>query len=293
MAKNKWEHIEEALRGISFGNVFHQKNRNKVALALSGGGARGFAHIGAIGEILDRGFQITQIAGTSMGALVGGMYALGCMNKFEAVATHLTKFQTFRLFNLAYRSAGFTDGEKLFDFLRLEFPAKKIEELEIPYRAVAVDIINREEVCFATGDIYDAIRASISIPTVFTPVKKGGKILVDGGVLNNIPVNHLKKHDDEITISVNVNADIPYASGEPLKRKTIQKIDFVEVVDYSLGLMMDTIARNNLEEHAPDINIRISRDSCEMFDFFKASDQIEYGRVVTRYQLDKIGLKAR
>lgn len=293
MSKSKWKDIEETLHKLSSARLFEQKEKTNVALALSGGGARGFAHIGAIEELLDRGFQITQVVGTSMGALVGGMYALGRMGEFKEVVTHLSKFKILRLFDLAYHHTGFTDGKKLFDFFKSNFPAKRIEELNIPYKAIAVDIINREEVCFSEGDIFDAIRASISIPTFFTPVYKGRRVLVDGGMLNNIPVNHLEKRKDEILISVYVNADIPYSSGQPLKRKTVRKIDFVEVIDYSLALMMDAIARHNMQDCAPDVNIQISRDSCEAFDFFKAADQIEYGRLVTRYQLDQLGLRTR
>jgi NTE family protein len=183
--------------------------RQKVSLVLSGGGARGLAHIGVIEELEKQDFEIVSITGTSMGALVGGICALGKLEEFKKWFFTLDKFKVFSLVDFTLSSQGLVKGERVFNKLKEFIEDKNIEDLKIAYAAVAVDLIKSEERVFTGGSVYDAIRASIAIPTVFTPVNIGNSLLVDGGILNNIPTNHAKRFKDDLLIAVNVNADIP------------------------------------------------------------------------------------
>src|SRR6056297_1599723 len=191
--------------------------KKKVSLVLSGGGARGMAHIGLIEELVKDGFEIASVAGTSMGALVGAVYALEKMDAFKNWLFTLDRLKVFNLFDFTLSAQGFVKGDKVFNQMKEFIPDGNIEDLGISYVAVAADILNKEEVVFTEGSVYEAIKASVAIPTVFTPVKKDGRLLVDGGILNNIPVNHVKRTPGDILVVVNVNADIP------LKKPKISK----------------------------------------------------------------------
>ncbi len=181
----------------------------KVALVLSGGGARGIAHIGVIEELEKQGFEINAIAGTSMGALVGGIYAAGKLQECKEWICALDKFEMFKLIDFTLSSQGFIKGDRVFNKMKEFIPDINIEDLKIHYTATATDIISYKEVVFEKGSIYDAIRASIAIPTVLTPVKTGSHLLVDGGIINPVPITHVKRTKDDILIVVHVNAEIP------------------------------------------------------------------------------------
>ncbi len=151
-------------------------------MVLSGGGARGIAHIGVVEELEKRGFEIRSIAGTSMGALVGGIYAVGKLQEFKNWLYTLDKLDVFKLIDFTLSSQGLIKGDRVFKKMKEFIPDKNIEDLKIHYAATATDIINNKEVVFNQGSIYDAIRASVAIPTVITPVKQDDTLLVDGGV---------------------------------------------------------------------------------------------------------------
>jgi NTE family protein len=184
--------------------------KKNIALVLSGGGARGIAHIGAIEELEKQGFKITSIAGTSMGALVGGVYVLGKMDVYKKWLCSLDKMKIFRLVDFTFRGQGLVKGDKLFNKLRELIDDAAIEDLKIPYAAVAADIINKKEVIFTQGSVLDAIRASIAIPTILTPVKTADGLLVDGGIINNLPIEYVKRNPGDILVVINVNAPVPF-----------------------------------------------------------------------------------
>ncbi|RLD54901.1 MAG: hypothetical protein DRJ01_17410, partial [Bacteroidetes bacterium] len=142
-----------------------------VALVLSGGGARGIAHIGVIEELEKQGFEIKSISGTSMGALVGGVYAVGKMQEYKNWIYTLDKFDVFKLVDFNVGIQGLIKGDRVFNKMKEFISDRNIEDLEIFYTAVAADIINNKEVVFTEGSVYNAVRASVAIPTVFTPVK--------------------------------------------------------------------------------------------------------------------------
>lgn len=184
-------------------------NRN-IALVLSSGGARGYAHIGAIKVLEKHGFNITSVAGTSMGALVGGIYSTGKLNDFEDWVLSLDKKEVLRLTDFTISNKGLIKGKKVFDRIKQIVPECNIEDLRIPFCAVATDILNGSETVFTTGDLYEAIRASVSIPTVFQPYLIEDRLFVDGGVLNPVPVNRVSRSADDLLVVVDVSANIPY-----------------------------------------------------------------------------------
>lgn len=176
-----------------------------VSLALGAGGARGFAHIGVIRELQDRGYQVTSVAGTSMGALVGGAFAAGKLDDFSDWATGLNKRDVVMLLDPKASAPGAIAAEKLFNTLKDVIGEHNIEDLEIPYTAVATDIVAQREVWFQSGDLFTAMRSSISIPGVFTPVAVNGRILVDGGLMNPIPVEFTARSHSSASIAVSLH----------------------------------------------------------------------------------------
>ena len=177
----------------------------KVALALSSGGPRGFAYIGAIEELLERGYEITSVAGTSAGALVGGIYAAGGLQPFKEWLFGLDPLKVVALMDFSISKNYLVKGEKVMDAIRERVPEVNIEDLPIPFTAVATDLYTGEEVLFREGPLFEAIRASISIPSMFKPVKWKGRTLVDGGMVNTFPLNRVHRTPGDILVGFNVN----------------------------------------------------------------------------------------
>ena len=281
--------------------------KQKVALVLSGGGARGIAHIGVIEELERQGFEISSISGTSMGSLVGGIYASGKLEEFKDWALGLDKRHIFSMVDFTVSRQGMVKGDKIFKKLKDFLPIENIEELHLPYACVAAEIIHKKEVVFKKGNLYDAIRASISIPSVFTPVKCDDGLLVDGGVVNNIPINRVERTENDILIAVNVNADVPVILPPETREEKEEKLskhrerlkDFHEqlwnlgphrdetkmgyfnLITKTLDMMTWRIDALTLEEYTPDKLINISRESAAIYDFFKVEELIEIGRYIT------------
>lgn len=274
-----------------------------VALVLSGGGARGIAHIGVIEELEKQGYNITSISGTSMGALVGGIYASGNLPEFKNWLCGLTKQDVFGLLDFSFSTQGLIKGDKVFNVLKKYITDKEIQELPIQYSANAFDILENKEVVFNTGSLFNAIRASVSIPTVFTPIISGNSALVDGGVANNIPINHVFRNTDDILIAVNVNANIPYNQPEKFVKSTVEsnsyfsklkdfrihffkeqqnngetKLSFFNLMTKTIAAMIHQMSAMVIEQHPPDVLVEVSKDASEMYDFFKAEELVEAGR---------------
>lgn len=281
------------------------KKRN-VALVLSSGGARGCAHIGAIKVLEQNGFNITSIAGTSMGALVGGIYATGQLQLFEDWISSLDMMEVLKLTDFSISKKGLVKGEKVINKIRQIVPERNIEDLAIPFCAVATDIIQGTETVFTEGDLYEAIRASISIPTVFQPLQLNDHYYVDGGLTNPIPVNRVKRFDDDLLVVVDVSAPIPYQkktieSIQPANNKYSEKIELIKakfnslipsqkksenieifnLSNRSIGTMMRKISELTLEKHQVDLLISISKESFSTYDFYKAKEIIKEGEEVT------------
>lgn len=263
------------------------KPNRDIALVLSGGAARGLAHIGVIRELEAQGFTIRSVTGTSMGALIGGLYAMGRLDDFEEWIIKQKSYSFIRLLDISFRRNGIIKGEKMLQKLRAEIPGVNIEELPIPFCCVATDMYSQQSVVLDKGRIYDAIRASIAIPSIFTPVRRDGMLLVDGGVLDNIPVDFaIKTKPDDRVVAVDVNARIPMEHSS--KNINKRNLSLFRLSNQVISLMTETLGNLKLKENPPDLTIRISRFSCELYEFYKAKDQIEIGRLSAREQLKNL-----
>ena len=181
----------------------------RIALALGSGGARGYAHIGVINELAERGYQIVGVAGSSMGALVGGLYAAGKLDEFADWAGSLTQRAVLRLLDPSLTSPGVLRAEKILDAVRDILGDVTIDELPIPYTSVATDLLSGKSVWLQRGPLDDAIRASIAIPGIFTPHVLDGRLLADGGILDPLPMAPLSAVNADLTIAVSLSGDDP------------------------------------------------------------------------------------
>jgi len=194
----------------------------RVALALGSGGARGYAHIGVIHELQDRGYQIVGIAGSSMGALVGGLQAAERLDEFADWARSLTQRSILRLLDPSITAAGVLRAEKILDAVRDILGAVTIEELPIPYTAVATDLLAGKSVWLQHGPVDEAIRASIAIPGVIAPHVVGGRLLADGGILDPLPMAPIAAVNADLTIAVSLSGSETLADAEPEPRPTTE-----------------------------------------------------------------------
>ncbi|MCD4771835.1 MAG: patatin-like phospholipase family protein [Bacteroidales bacterium] len=287
--------------------------KQKVALVLGSGGAKGLAHIGVIEEFEKQGFEISSVAGTSMGSLIGGLYAMDKLQEYKNWVLTLDKVDVFKLIDFTFSSHGLIKGDKVFNKMKTFLPDRNIEDLDIPFAAVATDITNEKEVVFTTGSIYEAVRASIAIPTVFTPVSKDNILLVDGGVLNPIPVNRVIRSGNDILVAVNVYADIPYSKEKKQTKKQLKiqdiynkntkifkqklneiipksnksKLGYFKLINATTNAMIHQISEMTLDMCKPDILVNISRHSGSTFDFYKAEQLIETGRLAAKESIEK------
>lgn len=280
--------------------------KKTVSLVLGSGGARGLAHIGVINWLNENGYEIQSISGSSMGALIGGIYAAGKLQTYTDWVTQLEKIDVLRLLDFSFGEGGLIKGERIINVLRDLIGRHQIEELPCSYTAVASDLDNQKEVWLNKGPLFDAIRASIAIPSIFTPVEFHGKRLVDGGLLNPIPIAPTLKDKTDITIAVNLSAPpvshptveqsiVHKVSDEAksyherilqfiddLQRKVLKEdpedIGLFDVISNSLDAMQNTIARFKLASYAPDIIINIPSNSSSFYEFYRAEELIALGR---------------
>ena len=269
--------------------------KQNVALVLSSGGSRGLAHIGVIHELVKQGFQITSVSGSSIGTVIGGLYAMGKLHEYTKWVSTFNKMDVWGFMDFTLTTNGLLKGERVFDKMKTFIPDMNIEDMPIPFAAVATDILHEKEVVFTKGSFYEAVRASVAIPAVFTPVKYNNTILVDGGILNPIPIEHVRRKNGDILIVVNLygekKVDIPNEKNIDngyLNRLINPLLTLISTGDksskgyYSLlsgttSAMIQKIAELNIEKHKPDFVINIPHDSASTFDFYKAKELIELG----------------
>lgn len=283
----------------------HQKTPKKVHLVLGSGGARGIAHIAVIEGLIKDGFEIIEIIGCSMGAIIGGIYASGHLEDYKKWILNLTRKEVFELSDFTFTKRGFLKGEKIFEKHKTLAGNHKIEDFDIPFTAIAADIKNQKEIYFKKGDLYDALRASSSIPGVYVPIAKENSILVDGGVLNPLPVNLVEKREDAIIVAVNVNAkskikteiekDLQQVEDPKWYEKILPDnfLDFAknedkqkQDVDYSIfdlmntayNLTQDKLVEVMLQNHKVDLLIEIPRNIASTFEFHKAQEIYKKGQ---------------
>lgn len=284
-----------------------------VALVLSSGGARGLAHVGVIQELEKQGFRVTSVAGTSIGSWIGGMYAMGQLDHFTELVCSLNRVEILNLMNFTLNTHGLISAERAFRRMEREIPDMLIEDLRIPYVAMATDLVNKEEVAFTSGSLYKAIRASIAIPAIITSVQERDRVLVDGGVLNPLPIKQIYRNPGDILVAVNLygtdderekqkssngnifNGTLHYIQDKiPMiesKKITLssngnrQSLNYISIVKEMLGLVVQNNVNNALDMYKPDITIHIPLDSAKSFDFHKANELIEKGRIEARKSL--------
>ncbi len=189
--------------------------RRRIGLALGSGSARGLAHLGVIRALEEAGIEVDYVAGTSMGALIGAIHAAGKLDDLEATFLSFDWKKLVSYFDVVLPKSGLLDGAKVSELVRAHVHAEAIEALPKPFAAVATDIASGEEVVIRSGDVIEAVRASISVPGIFTPVRSNGRILVDGGLVNPVPVSAVRAMGAEFVIAVDLNHQI--VAGKNLK----------------------------------------------------------------------------
>ena len=278
--------------------------RKTVSLVLGSGGARGLAHIGVIHWLEESDFKIASIVGCSIGAVIGGIYAAGKLDEYEKWVRSLTKVDIVTLLDLSWEKRGLVRGEKLVNTLIGLVGEKLIEHLPIPFTAVAADLRSQKEVWIRSGSLFDAMRASFAIPLFFTPFKYKGVDLVDGGILNPVPIAPTFGDETDMTIAVNLNGpaesplapvDVsaaPESASSPFREKINRFIGRLqpsvpsggsrdwgayEIAIQAFDAMQSTIARQKLAAYPPDIVIDIPRNVCKMLEFNRAAEMIALG----------------
>jgi NTE family protein len=255
-------------------------NKRKVALTLSSGGARGLAHIGAIEELESQGYQVTSIAGCSMGALIGGVYAAGKLKEFRDWMKTIDRKKMLELTDFSFSLDHLVKGTRIIEAIMEFVPDVAIEDMPIPYCCVATDWKAGREVVFDSGSLFEAIRASISLPTFYEPVQKDGMILIDGGVVNPIPLNRVKRQNDDILMGVDV-------SGHDYKSQNVNHFNYYTVLSRTSSLMIrqNSILMTQLTK--PDILVDIQMSRYGGFDYDKSEKLIAIGRQKTQQAIAK------
>lgn len=282
-----------------------KSKKTTVSLILGSGGARGLAHIGVIKWLEENNYEIKSIAGCSIGSLIGGVYAAGKLNQLTQWMLALNKTDIASLLDFSWgNTGGLFKGDKIIETLVGFLEDIQIENLSIPFTAVATDIITEKEVWINSGSLFEAIRASISLPMFFTPVAYGDAVLIDGGVLNPVPIAPTFKDDTDLTIAVNLGAapvkktPLETPAFDPVSNLDIfqdqiknflqknnltstdtpsKKLSMYEVADRAFDTMQSTIARQKIAAYPPDIEIEIPRNTCGTLEFDKAAEMIAYG----------------
>jgi len=275
-----------------------------VSLVLGSGGARGLAHIGVIRWLEENNFKIKSISGCSIGSLIGGVYAAGKLDELEEWMISINKSDIAALLDISWGSGGLFKGDKIINTLVDFLGDTQIENLPIPYTAVAADIVTEKEVWINSGSLFDAIRASVSLPLFFTPVKKGKFLLIDGGVLNPVPIAPTFNDETDLTIAVNLggspigwntqtkNETQPTKSNGTFQTEIRLFIDSLrskdkiagtknwsmyEVADKAFDTMQSSISRSKLASYSPDLEINIARNACGTLEFHRSGEMIKLG----------------
>jgi NTE family protein len=283
--------------------------KRSVSLVLGSGGARGLAHIGIIQWLEENGFEIKSVSGSSMGALVGGIYAAGKLDAYTEWVKTVSKVDILKLLDLSLRGDGLVKGERIINTLKEFVGEWQIESLPISFTAVATDIAHEKEVWINKGSLFDAIRASMSIPLFFTPYTVGGHTFVDGGILNPVPIAPTFQDRTDLTIAVNLagesdpDLDSKEESAQVEKKESFwyewvtrflddihpvkesMAWSYFDIASKSLDAMQGTIARQKLAAYPPDYLVEIPRNACGMLEFDMAEEMIDLGRKKAQEQL--------
>jgi NTE family protein len=284
---------------------------------LGSGGARGLAHIGIIKWLEEHDYKIISVSGSSMGALVGGIYALGKLDEYERWVRAITATDIFRLLDITFDRDGLVRGERIIDTLKELIGDSRIEDLPIRFTAVAVDVAREKEVWLNSGSLFDAIRASISLPLFFKPAVINGDKLVDGGILNPVPIAPTIYDDSDLTIAVNLGgkpepglklpaksassdqesgftdkiAEFINGLGITGKVSETRRGSMLEIAAQTFETMQGTIARQRLAAYPADIELNVPRNVCKTLEFDKADQLIQLGYRIANDKLSRLADK--
>jgi NTE family protein len=287
--------------------------REKVALVLGAGGARGWAQIGVIEALLARDLEIITVAGSSSGALVGGIFAAGKLTEFREQLVRMQRRHFLRLLDPVLGQAGLFGGSRLVHAMRELVGDPDIETLPIQYTAVAVDLQRQREVWLRRGPLWDAMRASFAIPGLFTPHAVHGRDLVDGGLLAPLPIAATRLSDAHRLIAVDMHSLPQRPPGEPAQVDDSARhaslgervgdwfehalgsdtsrnaLGLSEMMARALDTMQAQIARVQMALDPPELVIRIPRDACLFYEFWRAAELIDIGHAQAEKALDVAG----
>ena len=294
------------------------ENKKTVSLVLGSGGARGLAHIGVIRWLEENDFKIESISGCSIGSLIGGAYAAGKLDEFESWIRAINRIDIVTLLDISWRKSGFVKGDKIINTLTGLIGDVTIEELPIKYTAVAADIVSEKEVWMNSGNLFHAIRASISLPLFFTPFNYNGVDLIDGGVLNPVPIAPTFSDETDLIIAVNLGgkmevqvekaaveddlisenksvisekiAEFVKSFQDSTDKESSKEWSPYEIANQAFDAMQSTIARQKLAAYPADYFIDIPRNACGTLDFDLASEMIALGYEKAQECLGKIEL---
>ncbi|MDH5834315.1 patatin-like phospholipase family protein [Luteimonas kalidii] len=294
----------------------------RIALVLGAGGARGLAQIGVIEVLEERGFRIDAVCGSSSGALVGGIFAAGRLRAFDERLRAMSRRDFLRLLDPGWRRSGLLRGQRLVEAMREEVGDPLIESLPVEFTAVAVDLQRQREVWIRDGRLWDALRASFAIPGLFTPHRVNGRALVDGGLLAPLPIAATRLSDAHRLVAVDMHGWPNRPPGEPARpqaaarepglagrvgdwlERAVERVaegrdspedrdalrmGLPEIMSRSLDTMQAQIARVQLALDPPELLIRIPRDVCQFYEFWRAAELIDVGRAVATRALDTAG----
>ncbi|WP_286298045.1 patatin-like phospholipase family protein [Vibrio apostichopi] len=274
-----------------------------ISLVLGSGGARGLVHVGIIRWLIEHGYEIKSISGCSIGALIGGVYAAGKLDEFEEWVTSIDQGDMAMLLDFSWQSSGMFKGDKIIDTLRGLIGETSIEDLPIPYTAVAANVADEKEVWLQSGSLFDAIRASISLPLFFTPHVINGEALIDGGVLNPVPIAPTFGDKTDFTLAVNLGGEpemlqqevIPVSLptkesnlhdkvvhfidnlGSSVKSKMSFNFAAYDIANQAFDAMQSTIARQKLAAYPADITLELPRNACGTLEFDRSQEMIDRG----------------
>jgi len=286
-----------------------ESHSKTVSLVLGSGGARGLAHIGVIDWLDKNGYKIQSIAGSSIGALIGGMYAAGKLDVYAQWVMALEKMDVIRLLDVSFARKSLFKGDRVIEVLREMIGDYNIENLPISYTAVATDLHEQQEVWFNQGSLFDAIRASIAIPTIFTPHDYLGKTFLDGSLVNPVPIAPTLNDKTDITIAVDLNGkvqSIPVeetilqdevrnddgSGSDGYHQRIIQFINSLqstpkapaakdltlyEIIAKSMETMQAKITRLQLAAYSPDVVVVIPSNTCSFYEFYRAKEMVDFG----------------
>ena len=291
----------------TFAVMKDELKKKNVALVLSSGGARGLAHIGAIEELEARDYRITSIAGCSMGALIAGVYAAGKIEEFREWMKTVTRKKMFELTDFSLSLNHIVKGKRIIEAIMEFVPDVAIEDLPIPYCAVATDLTAGKEVVFNKGSLFEAIRASISLPSFYEPVQRDGMILIDGGVINPIPLNRVKRQSGDILVGVDVSGHDYKSQWEEMRRltewqkndkslkaKILDKLipdnlefNYYTMLSRSSSLMIRQNSILMAKLMKPDVLVDIQMSRYGGFDYDKSEKIIAIGHQKTSLALNK------